>query len=278
MSAMADGVSLPDLRIVELASVTPHEDHDVRRIGALAERLVREGVLKDPPIVAEVGDGRFVVLDGANRTSALKHLGYRDALVQVVDYGAVTLSTWHHLVVDLAAQDVAIGLGAVPELLVDEATLPAAQAALAASDAVAYAVYDGGACVTLHGGTDLLERAELLRRVVSVYNGRADIHRVRATDLSGVEDHFDRVGALIVFPEFRADDILALVRLGGALPSGISRHVIPGRALRVNYSIATLAEETPRAEKNRQLAEFIRRKRQANQIRAYEEPTVLYDE
>lgn len=274
----ASGVALPELRIVELAAVTPHEDFDNRRIVTLAERLVREGVLKDPPIVAPIGDGRYVVLDGANRTSALKHLGYRDALVQLVDYRSVALSTWHHLVVGLTADAIAEGLAGVPGLFVDATTLEGARASLSARDAVAYAAYPDGAVVTLHGGADLVERAELLRRVVSVYNGRADIHRVLAFDLGSLVGHYERIGALVVFPPFGADDILSLVRRGGALPSGISRHVIPGRALRVNYSMADLADEAPRADKNRHLDEWIRRKRQANQIRSYEEATVLYDE
>lgn len=277
MSGVGGG-PLPDLRIVELARILPHEDFDGRRIVGLAERLVREGVLKDPPVVAPLGDGDFVVLDGANRTSALKHLGYRDALVQVVDYGRATLDTWHHLVVGLGAAEVAAGLDAVPGLVIDPTTLPAARAALSAADAVAYAMRPDGSVTTLHGGADLVARAELLRRVVSVYNGRADIHRVRATDLADVAEHYDGVGALVVFPSFTPDDILDLVRHGGALPSGISRHVIPGRALRVHFPMADLADEAPRDVKNRHLAEWIRRKRQANQIRAYDEPTVLYDE
>ncbi|MBK6768857.1 MAG: hypothetical protein IPG72_07595 [Ardenticatenales bacterium] len=277
---MSDGGTheLPDLRIVELARVVPHEDFDERRILALAERLVREEVLKDPPIVAPLGDGRFVVLDGANRTSALKHLGYRDALVQVVDYDAVALSTWHHLVVGLSAQALAAGLSAIPGLATDDATLPEAKASLKANDATAYVVYDGGATVTLSGGSDLVGRCEMLRRVVSVYNGRADIHRVRASELGAIDAHYDDVGGLVVFPAFTPDDILSLVREGGVLPSGISRHVIPGRALRLHFSMAILADEAPRDEKNRHLIEWIRRKRQANQIRAYDEPTVLYDE
>ena len=163
-------------------------------------------------------------------------------------------------------------------LQTDDATLSEAQAALQASDAVGYIVFPSDGVVTLHGGADLVERAELLRRVVSVYNGRADIHRVRAMDLAGVAEHYEHVAGLIVFPEFASSDILALVREGGALPSGISRHVIPGRALRVGYAMAELADEAPLADKNRHLADWIRRKRQANQIRAYEESTVLYDE
>ncbi len=273
-----DAHGLPDLRIVELARIHPHEDFDERRIVNLAERLVREGMLKDPPIVAPLGDGDFVVLDGANRTSALKHLGYRDALVQHVDYAGVSLSTWHHLVVGLPAEMIAAGLDAVPGLQIDPTTLADAREALSARDAVAYVMRTDGTVATLNGGDDLVARAELLRRVVSVYNGRADIHRVRATDLASVADHYDGVGALVVFPAFGPDDILELVRRGGALPSGISRHVIPGRALRVNFPMGDLADEAPRDVKNRHLDEWIRRKRQANQIRSYDEPTVLYDE
>ncbi|MFN8423462.1 MAG: hypothetical protein U0470_08815 [Anaerolineae bacterium] len=126
-----------------------------------------------------------------------------------------------------------------------------APASLSARDAVARTPSIRTARGHLHGGADRrrARRAAAPRRVR--VQRRAEHHRVLAFDLGSLVGHYEGIGALVVFPPFGADDILSLVRRGGALPSGISRHVIPGRALRVNYSMADLADEAPREDKNR---------------------------
>ena len=78
----------PDLRILPLDQLVEHEYNDAQRTAPLAVRLETEGLLKNPPIAAllDDGDSRFVVLDGANRSTALASLGYSHILVQVVKY------------------------------------------------------------------------------------------------------------------------------------------------------------------------------------------------
>ena len=73
-------VRLPDLRFVPVDAVFPHEFHDLQRTLPLVEKLRESGVLRNPPIITQVGDGhrvepRYVVLDGANRTTAAKAAG-----------------------------------------------------------------------------------------------------------------------------------------------------------------------------------------------------------
>src|SRR5258708_30472296 len=67
---------MPDLRIVPLASLVPHEEHDAQRSEPLIERIRAAGTWLNPPIVAPMGDGRFVILDRANRHYPLSALGY----------------------------------------------------------------------------------------------------------------------------------------------------------------------------------------------------------
>ena len=94
---------LPDLRFVPTEDVYPHEFNDPQRTGPLVRRLRESGVMKNPPIVAQVGDGqrietRYIVLDGANRSTAAKAAGWPHVVVQVVRYEQpwVQLSTWYH--------------------------------------------------------------------------------------------------------------------------------------------------------------------------------------
>src|SRR5260221_11501686 len=98
----------PDLLIVALDELVEHEYNDEQRTAPLARRLQAEGLLKNPPIVTQLDDEpRYVVLDGANRTTALHALGYGACLVQAVRYEEpfVTLSTWHHVVTGLSLDD-----------------------------------------------------------------------------------------------------------------------------------------------------------------------------
>src|SRR4051794_14636485 len=105
---LSDPSEVPDLRIVLLAQLIEQEFNDEQRTAPLARRLEAEGLLKNPPIVTALEDDpRFVVLDGANRTTALQALGYKFCLVQVVKYEdpPVTLTTWHHVITGLAVAD-----------------------------------------------------------------------------------------------------------------------------------------------------------------------------
>src|SRR5690606_4300916 len=75
--------SILPVRFVDLDRVVPHEATDPRRAEKLASRLEEERLIRNPPVVAAIGD-RYVVLDGATRTDALRRLGSRHAVVQDV--------------------------------------------------------------------------------------------------------------------------------------------------------------------------------------------------
>lgn len=267
-----------DLRIVELALVSPHEDHDERRIEDLAARIQRDGVIRNPPIVAELDGSRFVVLDGANRTSALRLLDYPHVIVQVVDYAAVELSTWNHLVVDFQEPDLAGAIEGVEGLDLVETSRERAEADLRDGRNMGALVLPDGRVFGFSGALGVLDQVECLRRVVGLYNGRSNIHRVRGSDIRAAGADHMSVAGLVVFPRFTPGDLIGIVRAGSLLPSGISRHVIPGRALRIDYSLAELASGASLDDKNGTLRTWIRRKQQAGEIRYYEEPTILFDE
>jgi hypothetical protein len=278
VSTLSIGADLPDLRIVAASALVLHEDADERRVATLARRLTAEAAVKNPPVVAPMADGRFVVLDGANRTSALAQLLVPDVVVQVTDYERVALSTWNHLVVGLEPDQILAALREVPSLTVAPATRSAARARLADSDSLAYVISPDGTLTELSGGSDRVSQASLLRLAVATYKGQGHIHRIQSDDIEQLQTLYSEIGALIVFPRYQTADILALASADAKLPSGITRHVIPLRALRLNLPLDVLAADTNLAEKNRWLTEWIRGRLQAGHIRFYAEPTVLFDE
>ncbi|MCC6649807.1 MAG: hypothetical protein IT348_01505, partial [Candidatus Eisenbacteria bacterium] len=56
MSANTD-FRLPDLRFVPVDAVFPHEYNDLQRTEPLVRKLRESGVMRNPPIVTQVGDG-----------------------------------------------------------------------------------------------------------------------------------------------------------------------------------------------------------------------------
>ncbi len=269
----------PVLRVMDAARLLLHEEPDPGRVARLRDALRRDGVLRNPPIVARMPEGRAAVLDGANRVTALREVGVPHVVVQVVPYEQpeIALSTWRHFVSEDGVPPLRDRIAALPG--VDAA--PArdamdAEARLARREGVAVLTDDRGTLLLRDGG-DPVTAAETLSRIVGTYRGRSRIHRVDAGDAAALAAEYGP-GTLIVFSPFDKDDVLLIAARGGRLPTGITRHIIPGRALRVNTSLAWLAEPSGTAEKQMQLEATLRERWLNHGVRYYAEPTYLFDE
>jgi len=272
---------LPVLKVVPLASLVLHEQVDEERINGLVQRLEKDGLLKNPPIVAPIaGSATYVVLDGANRFSALPRVGCRDVVVQVVDYGDpdLDLLVWNHLIAAPAVDDVMEPIRHVTGLRMRRVALPMARALLANRGVLAYVVPVQGPVQVLEGGLTLDGEADLLNMIVASYHGRLRYFRVKSDELSALLPYYDGVAALVAFPCFQPEEITHLASNGAKLPAGITRHVIPQRALRVNVPLDILRQDRPLEEKNRWLLDQIKARLLDRHIRFYQEPTVLFDE
>lgn len=290
MRPTAASSGLPDLRILPLADIVPHEQADPRRVDRLSRRIAADGLLKNPVIVTPIpGSARYMVMDGANRTAALAQVGARDVLAQVVHYGqgGVELNTWHHLITGIAPDTLLAAVAALPDLTLYPTTLSVAREALATRQAVAYLVHPPHESrheqvfVLTAPHLDAAEQARLLLEIVDLYKGKPEtaIHRVGSDTIGEYLAHYDGIAALIVFPPYEPQEILALAEAGRRVPTGITRHLIPARALRVNVPL-TLLRDTMQglAEKNAWWHDHVKRKLADNEIRFYQESTYLFDE
>jgi len=277
---------LPDLRFVPTEDIFPHELHDLQRTQPLVERLRASGTLRNPPIVTQIGDGmrvepRFVVLDGANRSTAARAAGWPHLLVQVVRYEspAVELYTWYHALTTDARDLLERGLRSLPGLKTSLHDHVRARALLARREALACVVLDEDDAIVAHGGRDLHERNELLNALVHLYQDRLPYTRVTSDSLSTARREHPEITALVVFPRFDPAEVIDLASAGEYLPAGITRHLIRWRALRVNVPVA-MCSDTSRTleEKNAWVATWTAERPLKREVRFYEEPTVLYDE
>jgi hypothetical protein len=281
----------PDLRVVPIDLLVEHEYNDVQRTEPLARRLEVEGLLKNPPIVtpmegdedAAEADPHFVVLDGANRTTALGMLGYQHCLVQVVPYESphVSLSTWHHLITAIDLNTFAGEIDRVPGLACQATDLLHARAGLARRDFISYIIRaDGkvyGAAVA-EGPATIHVKNALLNAMVDTYKERGNLFRASAENLADARRLYMDLTALVVFPNFEPSEVMALARDGELLPTGLTRHLIQGRALRLNYPLAQLKSDESLQDKNARLAGWMRQKMAGKEVRYYAESTYLFDE
>lgn len=273
MSQPRNDAPPPDLRIVLTESLRPHEEHDSQRAMPLIERLKTETVVINPPIVSPMGASQFVILDGANRYYAFSHLEYPHILVQVASYetGYVELKTWRHLVCDWDADSFIHHLKQLPdiELLEGQHT-----------QAIAHIMFRHGPVLALRAPVENThERNAALRDVVAVYQRNAVLHRTALSEPDDIWPLHPSAIAMIAFPHYQPADIMAAARYNAYLPPGISRHIIHGRALRVNYSLDALRDSTARlSEKNQHLQTWMQNKLENRQIRYYAEATYQFDE
>jgi L-serine kinase (ATP) / ParB family transcriptional regulator, heme-responsive regulator len=279
----APQLRLPDLRFVPVETLVPHEQHDPHRSGPLAQRFRDQGVLRNPPVVTPLppDEERYMVLDGANRATAAQEAGFPHVVVQVVRYEdpGVRLMTWHHALSGLPIPDLERALAAVPGLTTSEGDLRHARAVLARREAIAFVALPAGRAIMLGGGGELNQRNAVLNAMVDAYRTRIPFFRVASESLGDAQAEHPEVTALVVFPHFEPAELLELSGSGARLPAGITRHVIPKRALRLDVPLARLADrDQTLADKNRWLADWLRDKMQRRQVRFYQESTVLFDE
>ena len=269
------------LRIVRLGDVLLHEQIEKNRVERLVQRLEADQFLKNPPSVTE-HNAKYILLDGATRVTALRRIGCRDVIVQIVDYAApgMVLETWNHMLLDAPVDELFRSLRALPGLLVEQTTASAANVALDRRDAIGALLLGDGQAYALRLANDgtLENQAHMLNQVVAAYEGRGEMYRVAHTDVERLLAEHGRLSALFVFPRYRPDEIRRLALNGAKLPMGVTRHIIPGRALRINIPLDVLRRDEPLEQKNAWLDEWMKSKMRERHVRFYQEPVFLFDE
>lgn len=263
----------PDLRIVLTETLHPHEENDSQRSRPLMERLANETVVINPPIVAPMGTSQYLVLDGANRYHAFSHLGYAHILVQVAPYesGFVELKTWRHLICDWNLDTFLEHIKQLGDIQLVQGQETSAIAHILLPDSTVLAL--------MSPVENTHERNAALRQVVSIYQRNATLQRTALAEPSDIWPLHPTAIAIVEFPHYQPADIIAAARYKAYLPPGISRHIIQGRALKVNYPLALLRDETTSlSDKNEQLRKWVQKKLATRQIRYYAESSYLFDE
>lgn len=278
---MRDSTELPDLRMLPTETLVPHEDCDPRRIERLSQRILQDRRLKNPPIVAPIPETeRYVVLDGANRSAAFTLLGIPHIASQVVSYGdpGLELDTWYHVVSGMPLEDFETALAQVNGLKLIACSLEDARAALVTENAAAYIVCEQGVRLVSKREGSQYRELRLLNEIVGVYKGRADIFRASNDIWEKQTPYYPGITSLVIFPKFSPADILQAAHDNERIPSGITRHIIPQRALNINIPLEVLAADWTLERKRDWLQGWLMERMAANAIRYYAESTFSFDE
>jgi hypothetical protein len=268
---------LPELHIVDVEDVILHEDPDMERVARLVERFSADGVLKNPPVVARAdGDTKRIMLDGANRITALKKLDISHVLVQEVglfDEG-LDIKCWHHAVEYLTGEELLSHADSIDGLEIERG----GETELLNPRQMCRLRFPDGGTAVLKGSPDLLERVEQLQSFTHLYHRLDYLDRVSYTNMEHLRANYSNLTALISFNLFSKDDLITLTEAGVTTPSGITRVLLPKRALRFNLQLEVLRSSLLLEDKEEWLRENIRTKVADKEIRFYREPTFFFDE
>ncbi len=276
--------NLPNLQIISLDKCVVHEFHDNQRTPPLIKSLRVSGLLKNPPIVMPFhdGSGKYMVMDGANRTTALHQMGFPHVLAQVVEPDApgLEIQSWNHVIWGMPTEKFISSIEAIPDLNVQ--SLEDQEDALRQLWNQKILIYiqnpDGKVFVATSPAESLFERVNLLNKVMDVYKKEATLDRTLVRNIAPLLKLYQELTALIVYPPFIVTDVLDMCIKGHLFPSGVTRFIISQRALRVNYPLADMESNLTLEEKNINLQNWLQIKMSKKGVRFYVEPTVLYDE
>ena len=273
--------ALPDLRVLPLRELAFHEEPDSHRLANMISRLRTEGVLKNPPIVASgANGGPFILLDGANRVSALLAWGFEHVLVQVVamDDPLLDLQTWHHAVETLGDEFFAAKLDALADADTAVQETDGSDAEEGENAAVCRLTFGNGRTICLTCTDGVVGQVRALRKVTGHYLKTTLFDRVSYTNLQHLKQNYPDFATLIRFRTFGREDLTEIVNSGERLPAGVTRVFLPKRALGVNIALDFLRSIASVEEKNRRLQAMILGKVREKSIRFYREPTFVFDE
>lgn len=270
---------LQNLKIIKIKDVFFHEEADPKRTEHLTSRIKGDGIFINPPIVAQLGQ-KYVLLDGANRVSAIKSLACDDILVQIVDYTTVGLKTWQHVICSLnqakfkkQVSDLVRkkrGYLKLEKINAEIKKLPKSDLSWIIFGKKGYKIKKLG---------DFSKDLLFLNEFSKLYKENALFYRIESSiGISKVFKNYKNFTALVKFPEFSRQDILRAAKSDIKLPSGISRHILPIRILKINLPLSLLKSKNEPLFKNQKLKKLLQARITNNQARFYEEPVWIFDE
>lgn len=264
-----------DLKLLKASDILLHEEVEDNRYTKLYERFKADKVLYNPLIVGRYKKS-FVLIDGANRFEALKKIGAKTILAQIVDYKspALKLKSWYHFVYDMGFNDLKVfleGSGLKHSKWNIKNRL----------DKLNYigVCAPNGRGVKIKLSKKLDEMLKTLCSLNKFYENNFNYTRIDSdADFKNLRQVLPGEGLLFVYPMFPKEHIIKIASGENKVPAGITRHLLPNRVLHIKYEIENLISDENLEERNRELDELIKQKAENKKVRLYKEPILIFDE
>jgi hypothetical protein len=258
---------LRQLKIVEVASLYPHEETIPSNLLKLKEAMLNIGQLVDPLIV----DGKNnVVLDGNHRLKVLTIIKIPHAVAQVVDYARpdIKVGTWFPVSENLTLEtleasgfkceevDFAVGLKALenkkaPFMLVKK-------------------IEKIRKCFLINPSDYSLD--EMIEEQRTIINKLNDVYFHYVAD-SDVNDLIEDGKAVLYRKIYSKEEIIARALSKKPFPPKSTRHIIPNRIIRLNMRLGWLHEGE--SEARAYLERMLRERVYNGNVRRYSEPVIV---
>jgi len=274
------------LQLVPTDRILFHEQPERRRTERLMARIRKDRCLRNPPIVADLSDGGYLLLDGANRVSSMRALEYTHVPVQVVDYGdeAIQLKGWHHLLIQGRSLNLLETYRTLADVTVEPLPVEKIERLLELRRVFAVFVDEAAEAWGIYPATsgklpDAFERIRVLGRIVAAYEGRSDLERIKLAEFSDLPTVIRSLEhQLCLFPCLFKEELMELAKAQVMLPTGISRHLIPGRALGLNLELDFLTSLPTLDARQKHFEEYLNQLETEGRIRFYEESVFIMNE
>ncbi|MCL5018859.1 MAG: ParB N-terminal domain-containing protein [Patescibacteria group bacterium] len=269
------------LQIIPIKNIHCHEEYDETRSKPLISKLKEKGSLVNPIIVADLGEEKYLQLDGMNRLTAFRYMGYSSICAQVIDYNeqeSVDLSSWCHLFYGeqnnflnylKGLNGVVIREGGIENVghrYIKENEMGRLCTVVFKNDAV-FLVFAKG---------DLFHKIKLLNKITDFYKEKIirDVLPLHTNegDITILFKEHPKTNIMIVFPTFTRHQILNIIKGGELFPAGVTRHLIERRCISVNIPLSVFKLKSVN-EQNEKLEQLLVNRR----FRVYEEPTIFFE-
>ncbi len=279
---------LPNIKIVKPEKVLAHEEVDPNRCIPLAKKIKKDRIFMNPPIVTDIGNGFYMILDGANRTNAAKRLKLSHMPIQIVEYTnnrRIRLDRWNHLVnfgsirgknkfieqIKKLEYQETIEIDEMPQRDYLKAVL-----GLSRKKYLAY-ICHGKEILAFRSPKNLIKKLSVLKSFVNLYNKKKYFIR-RVNFKKCAKDICRPSDVLVCFFPFAKQEVERAFKKGELFPCGITRHLIPGRILHLDVHVPFLRDRKRSLEqKNRFIKNFVKEKIDAGKLRLYQDSIFVFE-
>jgi hypothetical protein len=270
------------LEVIPIENILVHEELDPSNSKELVEFLTKSQTLSNPIVVAPLGKGKYLQLDGMNRIHSFKMLGIKTISAQVVDYNnqeEIELSSWLHIF----NGNIEKFLNSIKK----DKTMTVSQGKMSQVGHRYIKEEDFGRLCTvvtnkkevffISTGGSFSEKIKRMNHVVSFYKN--DLSRgplpytLNHDNVKVFFKQYPDDNIIVIFPTFTPQQIIESAKSGVLLPTGITRHLVKCRVLNINLPLGLFNNKKSLKEQNEEQDKILSQKRS----RLYEEATMNFE-